>query len=150
MVGKAMSDDLPALPIPFPGRREVEREIERTENPTGMLLNDSKERVILPGGTLRCMLRIIDAARPALDASESYWHKVADERAAEIVRLWEDAARYRLLRENACESYPSGEGSNNKDAYLVITGYDDLYPMTNEQKDAAVDEAFRITKEWNE
>jgi len=80
-------DALPALPIPFPGRREVEREIERTENPTGMLLNDSKERVILPGGTLRCMLRIIDAARPALDASESYWHKVADERAAEIVRL---------------------------------------------------------------
>lgn len=90
------------------------------------------------------------ARAAALAAHESYWHKVADERAAEIVRLWEDAARYRLLRENACESYPSGEGSNNKDAYLVITGYDDLYPMTNEQKDAAVDEALRITKEWNE
>ena len=86
----------------------------------------------------------------ALASHESYWQKIADERAAEIVRLWEDAARYRLLRENACESYPSGEGSNSKDAYLVITGYDDLYPMTNEQKDAAVDEAFRITKEWNE
>ena len=59
---------LPEPPIPFPGRREVEREIERTENPTGMRLNDSKERVILPGGTLRRMLRIIDATPPARPA----------------------------------------------------------------------------------
>ena len=96
-----MSDQeyaLPELLIPFPGRREVEREIERTENPTGMRLNDSKERVILPGGTLRRMLRIIDAVPPALArlaAHESYWHKIADERAAEIVRLRDELSSWR-------------------------------------------------------
>lgn len=47
-------------PYDFPGRREVEQEIQAAENPKGMQLNDGKERVRLPGGTLRRMLAIID------------------------------------------------------------------------------------------
>jgi hypothetical protein len=54
----------------------------------------------------------------------------------------EEAARYRWLRDGAAEGHPSSEGSNNKDAYLVITGYDDQYPMSLDQKDAAVDVAL--------
>lgn len=61
-----------------------------------------------------------------------------------------DAARYRYLRESACEGYPSSEGSCNKDAYLIITGYDDLYPMTDAQKDAAVDAALAPAPTTNE
>ena len=51
-------------PVAFPTRRAVEREIERTANPTGMHLNDGKERVALPGGTLRHMLALIDRTSP--------------------------------------------------------------------------------------
>ena len=51
-------------PVAFPTRRSVEREIERTANPTGMHLNDGKERVTLPGGTLRHMLALIDRTSP--------------------------------------------------------------------------------------
>lgn len=52
----------PAQPVavPYFNRREVEFAIHCAENPTGMCLNDGKERVILPGGTLRRMLQIID------------------------------------------------------------------------------------------
>lgn len=56
------------LSAAFPSRRAVEREIERTENPSGMQLNDGKERVSLPAGTLRYMLALID--RSALDAEQ--------------------------------------------------------------------------------
>lgn len=62
---------------------------------------------------------------------------------SDVVR---DAERYRWLRDGCCEGYPSGEGSRQKDAYLVITGYDDLYPMTLEQKDAAIDAAIAQQK----
>jgi len=55
-----------AEPVAFPSRRAVEREIERTENPSGLHLNDGKERVARPAGTLRYMLALID--RNALDA----------------------------------------------------------------------------------
>lgn len=47
-------------PVAFPGRRYVVEAIKAAENPTGMRLNDGKERVTLPGGTLRLMLRLID------------------------------------------------------------------------------------------
>jgi len=57
-----------------------------------------------------------------------------------------DAERYRSLREHCAESYGSSEGCSNKDAYLTITGYDDQYPMTNEQKDFAVDAAIAQQK----
>lgn len=49
-------------PAAFPNRRAVEREIERIQNPKGMHLNDGKERVILPGGTLRYLLALADRA----------------------------------------------------------------------------------------
>ena len=52
-------------PVAFPTRKAVEREIERTTSPTGMHLNDGKERVALPGGTLRHMLALIDRTSPA-------------------------------------------------------------------------------------
>ena len=51
-------------PVAFPSRRAVERAIESVENPKGMHLNDGKERVILPGGTLRYMLALIDHTSP--------------------------------------------------------------------------------------
>jgi hypothetical protein len=51
-------------PVAFPSRRAVERAIESVENPKGIHLNDGKERVILPGGTLRYMLALIDHASP--------------------------------------------------------------------------------------
>lgn len=54
---------------PFPARRAVEREIERTENPSGLHLNDGQERVALPAGTLRYMLALID--RNALDVARA-------------------------------------------------------------------------------
>jgi len=47
-------------PVAWPSRRAVELAIESVENPKGMHLNDGKERVILPGGTLRYMLALID------------------------------------------------------------------------------------------
>lgn len=63
----------------------------------------------------------------------------------ECAALRKDAGRYQELRDIACEGYPSCEGSQNKDAYLVITGYD--YPMTKEQKDAAIDAALAAQPE---
>jgi hypothetical protein len=69
-------------PVAFVNRRNVEQEIRRAEHPTGMQLNDGKERVTLPGGTLRLMLRLIDthSAPPQTEVEH-------------------DAARYRWLRE---------------------------------------------------
>lgn len=62
---------------------------------------------------------------------------------AEVERLRKDVERYRHLRDSlCCEGYPSSEGSSSEDAYLVITGYDHLYPMTSDQKDAAIDAAI--------
>ena len=58
-------------PMNFPGRRTVEREIESLKNPSGMQLNDGKDRVTLPGGVLQHMLRLIDvAAQPAKERDE--------------------------------------------------------------------------------
>ena len=65
---------------------------------------------------------------------------------SEIDTLRRDAARYRWLRDGALEGYPSSEGSSTKDAYLVITGYDALYPMNDLQKDAAIDAAMKGEK----
>jgi len=45
----------------FYNRPAIEREIESIENPHGMRLNDAKERAILPAGTLRRLLVVIDA-----------------------------------------------------------------------------------------
>ncbi len=49
-------------PAPYFNRQAVERAISSAENPAPgtMQLNDGKERVTLPGGTLRRMLAIID------------------------------------------------------------------------------------------
>jgi hypothetical protein len=49
-------------PAPYFNRAAVERAISSAENPAPgtMQLNDGKERVTLPGGTLRRMLAIID------------------------------------------------------------------------------------------
>lgn len=52
----------------FPNRPAVEREIESAENPQGMQLNDGKERVRLPGGTLRYMLAKLDQQATELAA----------------------------------------------------------------------------------
>lgn len=49
----------------------------------------------------------------------------------------QDAERYHGLRARACMGYPSGEGSDSKDAYLVITGYG--YDDNASVVDAAVD-----------
>ena len=51
----------------------------------------------------------------------------------------QDAERYHGLRARACMGYPSGEGSDSKDAYLVITGYG--YDDNASVVDAAVDAA---------
>lgn len=48
------------VPRSFGSRAAVERELQRLAHPTGMQLNDGKERVVLPGGTLALMLRLID------------------------------------------------------------------------------------------
>ena len=64
-------------PVAFPSRRAVERAIESVENPKGMHLNDGKERVILPGGTLRYMLALIDHTSPPQRQTEQEpvaWH----------------------------------------------------------------------------
>lgn len=70
----------------------------------------------------------------------------AAELTAEVERLRKDAERYRHLRDSlCCEGYPSSEGSSSEDAYLVITGYNHLYPMTSDQKDAAIYAAIAKT-----
>ena len=63
---------------------------------------------------------------------------------AEIVALRLDAERYRWLRDSSCSvGYPSSEGSESEDAYLVITGYDERYQLTTAQRDEAVDNEMR-------
>jgi hypothetical protein len=62
-------------PTPYFNRAAVERAISSAENPAPgtMQLNDGKERVTLPSGTLRRMLAIIDqlgATRPTPAAQE--------------------------------------------------------------------------------
>ena len=52
-------------PIPYFNRRAVEYAINDHLHGGGMRFNDSKERVILPGGTLQRLLDVIDA--PAQD-----------------------------------------------------------------------------------
>lgn len=51
-----------------------------------------------------------------------------------------EAARYRFLRDHALMSYPSSEGSDQKDAYLVVTGYgwEDNPATVDEAVDAAM------------
>jgi hypothetical protein len=58
---------------PYFGRQNVERAIEDLENPSGMQLNDSKDRVILPGGTLKRMLQIIDEQEKLIKHLEWPW-----------------------------------------------------------------------------
>ena len=81
----------PAQPVAFPTRRAVEREIERTANPTGMHLNDGKERVALPGGTLRHMLALIDRTSPP-SLSLAQRKPLTDEeiRAIDTSAFWND------------------------------------------------------------
>jgi len=108
VVAKGRRDAAPAAqPVAFPGRREVEREMERTENPTGMVLNDSKERVILPGGTLRRMLRMIDDAAAQGDARDAEIARLRNrlEDLDDIVYEYkEEIARLREALEDAIRS----------------------------------------------
>lgn len=92
----------------------------------------------------------LEAANEAFGKRQEWWNSrmlELERENAELVKALEearkDAERYRWLRHACCEGYPSGEGSSSKDAYLVITGYDDLYPMTDAQKDAAIDAAIK-------
>lgn len=59
-----------------------------------------------------------------------------------------DAERYRVLRDNALMGYPSAEGSSNKDAYLVVTGYgwDDNQKIVDEAVDTAISNYALRTK----
>lgn len=60
---------------------------------------------------------------------------------AEIDALRADALRYRWLRDHVIFGYPSSEGSSNKDAYLVVTGYG--YRERKNLTDQAVDAAMK-------
>ena len=62
---------------------------------------------------------------------------------AENAALRADAERYRWLRANAQWMYPSSEGSDQKHAYLTVTGYGDCFhdPRAGEIVDAAIDAA---------
>jgi len=67
-----------------------------------------------------------------------------------VVREYDgrDGERYRWLRSNVQWGYPSPEGSDNPDAYLVITGYGHHYgkPTAVNAVDAAVDAAIARMK----
>lgn len=54
--------------VAFPGRREVEAEIKRAANPSGMQLNDGRVNVRLPASVLPLMLRMIDEAKLEAEA----------------------------------------------------------------------------------
>lgn len=102
----------------------------------------------LKAENLRLAGEVANRNRRALEGDESKaaFNRMYDK--AETLRierdaLARDAARYAWLREGASEGYPSAEGCNNKDAYLVITGYDDQYPMSDAEKDAAIDSAMK-------
>lgn len=84
------------------------------------------------------MTSITDRIRAVLRPGGTHEQLLGDV-IAEIERLQADAARYRWLRKNCFEWYPSAEGANDKDAYLVITGYDHLSPMNDDQKNDAID-----------
>ncbi len=78
-------------PAPYFNRAAVERAISSAENPAPgtMQLNDGKERVTLPGGTLRRMLAIIDqlgATRPTPAAQEQ--PAPAAMTKTDLARLW--------------------------------------------------------------
>lgn len=77
-----------ARPVPYFNRLAVERAIESCENPEGMRLNDSKERPILPGGTLRRLLDVIDA----LSAQPAAVGAMKDHEIAELVNTLRDIA----------------------------------------------------------
>ena len=61
----------------------------------------------------------------------------AASRDSEIEALRADAARYRWLRDHVIFGYPSSEGSSNKAAYLVVTGYG--YRESKKLTDQAID-----------
>ena len=64
---------------------------------------------------------------------------VIDRLTAERDAAVADADRYRWLRSNCCMFYPSAEGSQYPEAYLVVTGYGDL--RRDELIDKAIDAA---------
>lgn len=61
----------------------------------------------------------------------------AASRDGEVEALRADAARYRWLRDHVIFGYPSSEGSNDKAAYLVVTGYG--YRESKKLTDQAID-----------
>jgi len=78
-------------------------------------------------------IRIIEQIKQAAFAAG------AASRDSEIEALRADAARYRWLRDHVIFGYPSSEGSSNKAAYLVVTGYG--YRERKNLTDQAVDAA---------
>ena len=62
----------------FYNRQAIERELESIENPRGLRLNDGKERSILPGGTLRRVLNIIDEQAELIEKLEAQLASVHD------------------------------------------------------------------------
>ena len=101
------------------------------------------------------LMNSITDERDQAKVASAHWYNVARTAAlanqdhvarlgAEIVALRLDAERYQWLRDNSCSvGYPSSEGSENEDAYLVITGYDERYQLTTPQRDEAVDNEMR-------
>lgn len=59
--------------------------------------------------------------------------------------LRQNSERYEWLRANTEWMYPSSEGSDQKHAYLTVTGYGDCFhdPKAGEIVDAAIDAAMK-------
>ena len=61
----------------------------------------------------------------------------AASRDGEVEELRANALRYQWLRDHVIFGYPSSEGSNDKAAYLVVTGYG--YRESKKLTDQAID-----------
>lgn len=125
--------------------------------PAGALEDAWAEAMSMPECVPAYVMACVDAQAneiAALKADRDGWHQQAsdriddalqfaserDEARAEIAALRQDALRYRDLRKAAVYGLPSCEGSSQKQAFLVITGYGD--DESADLTDQAVDEAI--------
>jgi len=77
-----------------------------------------------------------------VDAWKADYYKAAfaagaASRDGEVEELRANALRYQWLRDHVIFGYPSSEGSNDKAAYLVVTGYG--YRESKKLTDQAID-----------